>query len=658
MSHATDSFVQVIDKLRFLKTEYGLEVNADIFSDALIKRMAQTNTIYADSSHQTHIAMTGSEMEMFPYPNNYLYLEQGDIGFKRHYLLKIPITLLKNNLEYLAKNVSSQFQTQEIAEISRRLNSYNEKEIQTYTTCVRSKRQRQPDQIELGDMQNDDEWLINFRWLIFEGDFLIFLRKKRDVHYYLVGIKKDDAAQKNLGSILGYYCSPDKTVFLPELVRPKVEELEILDDAPLTLPSEEDINTAINEVQKTLLMDEKTIREIIAHLVSGKNVILSGPIGTGKTHLAMLIPKLVWKNLGGYCPFVYTATADWTTQDVIGGILPKLDENRKVIYRIHKGCVYETVSRNWDRTGSFFKRCSYGSSESIFKGVWLVIDEFNRANLDRAFGEMFTAIEHYRLKVPTIEDKAFDEIPVPKDYRILGTLNTFDKHYLFKLSDALKRRFAFVDISPPSRNLAEEEKYYALKRSLDDLAGIIGKDKIEKIKLNHETKKIEREGETSKTIKTFDTAYDLVAFIRLSKNLGTSILISIYKYILTDRQAQEADYDKSLDAALTSNVLPQLEGVPRWSLETIRAFCCENTVDFFKSKKADDLNFPKYVDEFKKLLVYLGKDEVQRRSEAYMKGQIQDQHWPSYDPWAGKERPALSLFSQSLGELIRELELL
>lgn len=140
-------------------------------------------------------------------------------------------------------------------------------------------------------------------------------------------------------------------------------------DESLTMPSEEDINKAIEKIQETLLIDSDSIREIITHLVSGKNVIISGPIGTGKTHLASLIPIYVWQKIGGYYPFVYTATGDWTTQDVIGGIIPKLDEEQKIVYRIHKGCVYETISKNYKQEEGHQKRCRFNFSENNYHGL-------------------------------------------------------------------------------------------------------------------------------------------------------------------------------------------------------------------------------------------------------------------------------------------------
>lgn len=450
---------------------------------------------------------------------------------------------------------------------------------------------------------------------------------------------------------------------------PRFSEGEVIESStkePLTtdiliLPSEEDIKTAISKIQETLLIDETSIREIVTHLVAGKNVIICGPIGTGKTHLAMLIPRLVWEKVGSYYPQLYTATGDWTTLDVIGGIIPKLDKDRKIVYRIQKGCAYETISKNIQGVGENQIRCPYISPEGEYHGVWLIIDEFNRANIDKAFGEMFTAIEYSKLKVPTMkEESAFDEITIPEDFRIIGTLNTFDKHYLFKLSDALKRRFAFVEILPPPHDLAEKEKFYALKKTLEKLGSIIDNDKFNEIKnsLNYEEQVIEPEDNQSHIFDTLNVAYEILSFVRMSKNLGTAILISMYSYILVDKQSEDTDFDKSLDVALRSIIISHLENVPRWSLESIRAFCCGDIISFFRSREQTDPNFLKYALEFRKLAQYLGKDELSRRTKAYKNGQILEEHWPSYDPWRDKTSPRLPLFEQALDSLIKELELL
>lgn len=435
------------------------------------------------------------------------------------------------------------------------------------------------------------------------------------------------------------------------------EPAQVLDDEPLPMPSIDTIKSAISEIGEKLLVEDSVILEIISNLVSGKNVILTGPIGSGKTHLAILLPLLAWRDLKGYYPEVVTATADWTTQDVIGGIFPKVTDEKEVTYCIQKGCVYDTISKNWavgDR-GSF-KRSIYSRDGKEYRGVWLVIDEFNRANIDRAFGEMFTSIEHGRLKVPTSQqEQSFTEVPIPRDFRIIGTLNTFDKHYLFRLSDALKRRFAFVEVLPPSRDKAEQEKYFMIKRAIDEQT--LKSSIAEKMFLDNATRKIDESKSDKNLLSLVNSAYELMSFIRYTKNLGTSILISIAKFVFANSLVSD-NLENSLDLALRSNVIPQLENTSKWSLEAMKGFACENIVDFFKGISPDTVDFAKYEVEFIKLLRYLNKDGVRDRVERFRNNKITADEWNGYDPWAGKIRPKLPMFRRSLSELIEEAQLI
>lgn len=294
----------------------------------------------------------------------------------------------------------------------------------------------------------------------------------------------------------------------------------------------------------------------------------------------------------------------------------------------------------------------------MHNGSWLVIDEFNRADIDKAFGELFTAIEYRKLKVPTMKQRAYEEIPIPSDYRIIGTLNSFDKHYLFKLSDALKRRFAFVEIQPPHRDQVEKEKYCALKRCKDQLAGVVHDSKLNSITLDATSKQIVRQGQLPPIVKTIDSAYNILDYVRMSKNLGTASLIQIFAYIFTDEQNSDADFDHSLDAALKVGLVPQLENVQKWAVEAIREFCCGDIVAFLRNKNREEFSFNKYIQEFTKLLQYEKKDEITRRTENYRKGNIQEEGWLSYNPWPPERyRPDLPLFRRALDDLIRELEL-
>ena len=187
-----------------------------------------------------------------------------------------------------------------------------------------------------------------------------------------------------------------------------------------------------------MIIPDHVIDQFVAAVDAGKHVVLTGPPGTGKTTLAYLAAELAQKAMlcTGYLPT--TATTEWTTFETIGGLQPTPD-----------GHVF--------RPGMFV--------ESIESGRWLVIDELNRSNFDRAFGQLFTVLSGSPVVLPfkrkgerspvsivphTVEAPPdTDPIRVPSTWRIIATINALDKNLLFEMSYALMRRFAFVEVAAP-----------------------------------------------------------------------------------------------------------------------------------------------------------------------------------------------------------------
>jgi MoxR-like ATPase len=409
-------------------------------------------------------------------------------------------------------------------------------------------------------------------------------------------------------------------------------QLETFDDKPLSSFSDDQINEGYEKISEILLIPKEKVIEILIALISGRHVLLAGPIGTGKTRLASLIPEIFWHNrIGGgekgYLAEIHTATADWSTQDVIGGIMPMMkDEN--IVYEFQYGCALDTIQKNWEYGIDGGKRIKTNS----YKGIWLVIDEFNRADIDKAFGQLFTALRTRSLKIPISNgNSSFRDIKIPGDYRIICTLNTADKHFLFRLSDALKSRFAYIEIYIPGKDKQNQEIYYAMKNAveeirLDDVKSIIDFD--------HENKIIIKETTNEDIYKRIYQAYTFLDFVRLFKKLGTAILQLIYQTILIGNQITK-DTKQALDNALTSTLIPQLESFSEVEIGTIAAMCDDRLVEFFQDKNTSPYR-QSYSKPFSLVLEYLNVEKYEELKSKFEKGNlnaedIQKEISPAYE---------------------------
>lgn len=264
------------------------------------------------------------------------------------------------------------------------------------------------------------------------------------------------AVMKTLTDITSYtdYVSKLLALFDNEADEDDIEEPEIV------YPTY-DVDKFLSEV----FMSRESYNTLVGLIRNKKNVILQGAPGVGKTYTAK---RLAYSMMG------------------------VKDQNRVMMVQFHQSYTYEDFIEGFRpsgsglnfeiKKGSFYNFCKK-AADDMDNEYFFIIDEINRGNLSKIFGELFMLIENDKrgnsLQLLYSDEKFF----VPKNVYIIGMMNTADRS-LAMLDYALRRRFAFYEMQPgfqsdgfrQYRMDLNSDKFDRLINCVESLNGVIAQD--------------------------------------------------------------------------------------------------------------------------------------------------------------------------------------
>jgi MoxR-like ATPase len=318
---------------------------------------------------------------------------------------------------------------------------------------------------------------------------------------------------------------------------------------------------ALSDIYFTPADDERASLpvQIDNALRSGKHIILTGPPGSGKTELA----KRICQHYRNQQYALVTATDDWSTFDTIGGYHPDRDKNLQF------------------KPGVFLTRFLDSTHPPTAKNEWLIIDEINRADIDKAFGSLFSALTGNNVTLPfENEDGKIELIGdpeglsfrpltshhyyIPSDWRIIATMNTDDKSSLYRMSYAFMRRFAHISVPVPTASQINptliEEYCNADRWNLS----VAASSEISSEEL-------------------FQDVATIWEVIQRRKQIGPALIKDLIEHLLQQTKRKDIDYAQ----AMTIYIFPQLEGLRERDMKEILNEL-DNRIDGFNRAVAED----------------------------------------------------------------------
>lgn len=497
------NFSEALDIIRHVPGKAG----ENEYDGIVVKRLEVSNTLdEGRKSNQSHIAISGEQMNMFPslMADGYFgcAYDARDEQLKKYFIMRIPLHLYKENTDYLGAEEDD-------------VNYNGRDSICVNASIVRSRRKDQSDQMQLSLTSIDDMEFVNFRKLLHTGDYLVLLKHKGKPEYDCIGVKAvDESKTRYLLSELNnkFYKLPTNTkADVKRLI--EIHDTEVVDQ-DYTVKELADIlsdmyNTAeagmqvasihmfgikyakiiekngfssseiikasvlkgtnystelskasniykclekntygISILSKENKRDEKIDADDIERKTGAENILLYGVPGAGKSYTI----KNEYCSEERYMERV-VFHPDYTYSDFVGQILPrveKTDSGDKLKYVFTPGPFTKILKKAEMDPGNYY---------------YLVIEELNRGNSPAIFGEVFQLLDRkddemgfsaevlgeseYEISNYDVAAVVYGNedhpVKLPSNMFILATMNTADQN-VFTLDTAFQRRWNMEQI--------------------------------------------------------------------------------------------------------------------------------------------------------------------------------------------------------------------
>ena len=308
-----------------------------------VKRLEASNTLdEGRTTNQTHIAITGEQMDIFPYlmADGYFNCayDVRDEQLKKYFITQIPLRLYRSNVEALAGQ----------GHIPEGMRFDGGAMIQARASIVRSRRKSQTDQVQLSLTSIDDPAFVAFRRLLHAGDYMVILKHREKLDYDCYGIRKTTEFKDRLDRLNNKFYK-DGT------------------------------NTKVNVAE--LVPAGSRDREKI-----GTNILYYGVPGSGKSYEISKIcsDEAVMERVVFH--------PDYSYSDFVGQIMPRLNEENKLEYAFTPGPFTKIMRRAYHDPETMYyliiEEINRGNAPAIFGEIFQLLDRKDARKYPGEEGEL------------------------------------------------------------------------------------------------------------------------------------------------------------------------------------------------------------------------------------------------------------------------------